>query len=197
MNNKGCLSIDDLYNFCCLKTQIYRSNVENNCRIFKNNILEYINGCYETKMVDNAVNGYNYSVLYEGEIPYIIIKELQEELSNYFYNFKIKIHKIHPSFFDKILNKHDIYQIIVVWKKDDYNSTDIDTISNDIDNISNNINKYNISTQTDAILNNNDDIKLLIDDNSNNDIDDNIDDNIDDDDDEIIHINSEDFEHIL
>ena len=114
MNNTGCLSINDLYNFCCLKTQIYRSNVENNCRILKNNILEYVNGCYETKMVDNAINGYNYSVLYEGEIPYIIIKELQEELSDYFYNFKIKINKIHPSFFDKILNKHDIYQIIVI-----------------------------------------------------------------------------------
>ena len=35
MDNSGFLSINDLYNFCCLKTQIYRSNVENNCRILK------------------------------------------------------------------------------------------------------------------------------------------------------------------
>ena len=178
MNNTGCLSINDLYNFCCLKTQIYRSNFENHCRIIKNNIIEYINGCYETKMVDNAINGYNYSILYEGEIPYIIIKELKEELCDYFNNFKIKVNKIESGLFDKILNKHDIYQIIIIWEKESIDSNNILETIND--------NDTNISDD-------NEEIKLFIND-TNNFFNNNSEDEYDD---NIIHINSEDFENIL
>jgi len=112
--------LNDLYNFCCLKTNthinmlpIYKNN--NKYKHIFNRILTTINKTYEAKMKASSTSGYNYTLLYRGEIPHNIIIELKEYLLKYFNKFNIIIINNKDCILDAIFLEYNVYNIYITW----------------------------------------------------------------------------------
>lgn len=152
---KPNIYMEDLYNFCCLKTSIFKNNQKKANNKIKNNILKEINNNYEEIMKYDSIHGYNYSLLYEGEIPELIIKELNTKLTSYFYNFKIVIKQKERSFLDKLL-MNNIYHIFILW------NDNINPINDNITPTNNNDNNNDNDNDNEFIEINDDLIDIVI-----------------------------------
>jgi len=130
MNNQY---MNDLYNYCCLKTDLKNDNIkritnEYYVKIF-NEIIVDINNTYIENMKDSANMGNNYSKLYKGEIPDKIVDNLQYHLSLFFKNFKILILNDNKSLLDILISDYNMYSIYIIWG-DDLKNLNIDKCTN-------------------------------------------------------------------
>lgn len=113
--------MEDLYNYCCLKTahgnnKILR-NIDNKKYIKKfNDILLNINKSYINKIKVGANNGNNYALIYKGEIPDNIIDNLDNHLCKFFKHFKILIALDVQSILDILISDYNIYNIYIIWE---------------------------------------------------------------------------------
>jgi hypothetical protein len=121
--------IDDLYNYCCLKTSTANppKPIKSQYKNIFNNILIKINEIYEERIKKNAIRGLNYALLYKGQIPEIIIPELWRYLSTHFKKFNIMIINNTQCMFDTLFLDYDIYNIFIVWNNSAKQIRDIST----------------------------------------------------------------------
>ena len=150
--------MEDLYNYCCLKSKQGNRNINRNIRSDKytkriNDILININKSYINKIKAGADYGNKYALIYKGEIPDNIINDLEQHLSKFFTNFKILIMLDIQSILDILIAEYNIYNIYIMWDKEinqtQHNSTNTEnkdenevedenlTIGEEVDNLMN------------------------------------------------------------
>jgi len=114
--------MEDLYNYCCIKTanktNLSPINIDNKYINKLNDILVSINNSYINKIKAGANNGNNYALIYKGEIPDNIIDNLDKHLCKFFEHFKILIALDVRSVLDILISDYNIYNIYIIWNND-------------------------------------------------------------------------------